>query len=412
MQGFVKFCRNMCMKNTMERCEGMFVAKQKDGSFITLRDYSDTQALELQERKQIYFCPACEAEVRIKNGSIRRIHFAHIQRECQAGTEPETLYHLEGKDKLYQLLQKYGTTQLESFIASTKQRVDVLLETDQPFAFEFQCSSINPSIIKHRTMLYESIPITPVWLIGKEKLGSVSTHMKLSPFQWSFLQNHSVNSPPYIGSFCPQQSLFYYLFPQFSFTSLDTFILYQTSSEWQLEPTLQWSGEKPLYWKIKWLHHKRKWRYEHCFYKNHQQLRHFCYKEMKIPLSLIPAAIGIPVSSSYWFQTPSIEWQAWLYFDSIYHTPADSIIHVPSVIRRFNQRIFQKKIKVKQLPLVKYGHYEEAIHQYFNHLVVLGVIEKETSLVYRKREKEIPYSHLEEASIQDEQVLEQIVQML
>ncbi|WP_139364922.1 competence protein CoiA [Sutcliffiella halmapala] len=390
----------------------MFVAKRKDGSFITLMDLKNTQELELKgDKNQGFFCPACGAEVRVKNGEIRRIHFAHVQAECRAATEPETWYHLEGKDKLYKVLQDYGATQLESFIPQTKQRADILLETDRKFAFEFQCSSINPSTLKRRTKLYESILITPIWLIGKEKLGAVDTHMKLSTFQWAFLQNHSSDSSPYLLSFCPQQSLFYYLFPTFSFSSLDTYLTYQSSKEWQLEPKLITSKNKPMYWKTKWLHHKKQWRYNYCLYKQNQQLRYYCYNKMHIPLSLFPAEIGLPVPSSYWFQTPIIQWQAWLYFDSIYKTPVSSIIHVPSIVKRFNQRIKQSFIKVKDLPLVKYGHYEDAIKEYLMLLELLGILEKESSIIYRKKKKEMPYTHLEEASVQDKQVLERILQI-
>ncbi|WP_223700675.1 competence protein CoiA [Sutcliffiella deserti] len=387
----------------------MFVAKRVDGTFITLLDYENGEQLERDIIGGEFQCPACGSEVRLKNGAIRRLHFAHIQTECKASTEAETLYHLDGKAKLFQLLQHYGKAQLETFITQTKQRADIFLSMEEKkYAFEFQCSSLPIPTLEQRTDLYKSQFITPIWVIGKEKLGPLSNQMKLSPFQWSFVQNHSSGSAPYLLSFCPQQSKFFYLFPRFSFNSLDTTISYQVSTEWELTPTPSFN-QIQINSKTKWLYDKKMWRYKYCLYKSNQPLRHFCYSKMKIPLSLVPAEIGIPVPSSYWFQSPVIQWQAWLYFDSIYHTPVDSIIHLPSVIHRFNQRIKKSTIRVKQLPLVEYGNYEEAIVEYLHLLVSLNVLKKENETIFRKRKKELPYIHLEEALGQDTLIMEKVL---
>ena len=385
----------------------MFIAKREDGILITLHDYQDTSSQEVIKGYK-YSCPACYSEVKLKSGTIRRMHFAHLDTECSASSESETYYHLEGKAKLYQSLKKSGSPQLEYFIPETRQRADVFLRNEQDFAFEFQCSPIQPSIIEQRSLLYESESIIPIWLIGKEKLGIIQSYMKLSAFQWSFLQNHKKGATPFILSFCPQYSVFHYLFPQFGFNSLDSYIFSKTSKEWQLQPPEK-RRHSPRHWKSKWLHSKLRWRYEFCLYPANRKLGNYCYTKMQIPLSLCPAVIGIPVSSSYWFQTPILQWQAWLYFDSIYHNPIHSIIHVPSLMKRFNQRIHQAHIKVKQLPLIRFGHYEIAVMEYLDQLCTVGILKKESDQVFRKAIREKRYSNLEEAAAHDKDILDRIV---
>lgn len=385
----------------------MFIAKREDGILITLHDHKDTSSQETIKMYK-YNCPACGSEVKLKSGNIRRMHFAHLNTECRASSEAETFYHLEGKAKLYQSLKISGSPELEYYIPQTMQRADVFLRTKQDFAFEFQCSTIHPSIIEQRSTLYESESIIPIWLIGKEKLGNIQPYMKLSAFQWSFLQNHKKGESPYILSFCPQYSVFHYLHPLFGFNSLDSYIFSKTSKEWQLHPPHN-RKHPPSYWKTKWLHSKRRWRYDFCLYPAYQKLRNYCYMKMQIPLSLCPAAIGIPISSSYWFQTPVLQWQAWIYFDSIYHTPVDSIIHIPSLMNRFNQRIQHAHVKVKQLPLVRFGDYTNAIMEYLEQLCAVGILKKENDLVFRKAVSEKRYNTMEEATAHDKDILDRIV---
>ncbi|MBM7620617.1 competence CoiA-like predicted nuclease [Bacillus tianshenii] len=384
----------------------MFVAKREDGILITLHDCNDT-SLQEKIRRYKYNCPACGSEVKLKSGNIRRMHFAHLDTECRASSEAETSYHLEGKSKLHEALKINGSPELEYYIPKTSQRADVFLRTEQDFAFEFQCSSIQPSVIEQRSSSYQSESIIPVWLIGKEKLGNIQSYMKLSAFQWSFLQNHKEGASPYILSFCPRYSVFHYLYPLFGSNSLDSYIFSKTSKEWQLQPSFI-KKQPPSYWKTKWLHSKKRWRYTHCLYPANQMLRNYCYSKVQIPLSLCPAVIGIPVKSSFWFQTPVQQWQAWLYFDSIYHTPIHYIIHIPSLMTRFNQRIQQAHVKVKQLPLVRFGYYTDAVMEYLEQLCITGILEKESDLVFRKAVNEKKYSTLEEATAHDKDILDRI----
>ncbi|MGD6872314.1 competence protein CoiA [Sutcliffiella horikoshii] len=390
----------------------MFVAKRKDGSFISLLDWKTREDVEHLTKGEQFFCPACHRTLQLKHGQVRKVHFAHMNDSCNASSESETNYHLEGKAKLYEsLLHSNDKTTLEHYIPSTNQRADVYTESgNQKYAFEFQCSTIPKSEFSKRTQLYESSRIKPIWILGKEKLGNIQPQMKFSPFQWQFLQRHTPRSPPYILTFCPKTSIFHYIYPTFSFNTSTTYISTATSKVWIENPN-NMTTPTPS-WKEHFLHYKKKWRYVYSLYKPQHLLRKFCYAKMNIPLSLFPAEIGLPVPSFYRIHTPVIEWQAWLYFDSIFHTPLHSIIHVPTVIQNFKRRIKNSQITIRELPLIKAGSYEDAIVEYLNALVSIGALKRETPIVYRKIKKELPFSSLEEGCKQDRIVLEYLMHFI
>lgn len=387
----------------------MFVAKRKDGSFFSLLDWKTREDVEHLTKGEQFFCPACHKTLQLKHGQVRKVHFAHLNDSCNASSESETTYHLEGKAKLYEsLLHSNDKTTLEHYIPSTNQRADVYMEAEnRKYAFEFQCSTISKSEFSKRTQLYERANIKPVWILGKEKLGNIQPQMKFSPFQWQFLQRQTPRSPPYILSFCPKTSLFYYLCPSFSLNTSTTYISIITSKRWMEQPNFL--NIHNASWKEHFLHYKKKWRYSYSLYKPHDYLRKYCYSKMQVPLSLFPAEIGLPVTSFYRLHTPVIEWQAWLYFDSIYHTPLHSIIHVPTVLQNFKRRIKSSQIILRELPLAKTGSYENAVVEYLDVLVSIGALKRETPVVYRKIIKELPFSSLEAACKQDRIILEYLL---
>ena len=389
----------------------MFVAKKKDGSYFSLLDWKRREDMERITKGESFYCPACNSSLLLKQGKVRRIHFAHLNKSCTASSESESPYHLEGKVKLYESLLQYNQPILEHYIPNTQQRADVYVETNYGrYAFEFQCSNLPAQEFKRRTKLYEREGIRPMWIIGQEKLGPPDNNdspLKLSPFQWRFLQRPSPHIQPFILSFCPYQSIFTYHHPIFSINSSTTYVNSMTSENWIEQPGI--SFQKRPIWKEHYLHYKKKWRYEYSFYKPYQKLRNYCYGNMNIPLSLLPSEIGLPVPSFYHIHTSLIEWQAWLYFDSIYHMPPLTLIHLPSVLKNFRFRLKSTDISLRELPLVKVGAYEDAIVEYLNALVEIGLLERETPTIYRVLKKSLPLSTMEEAQKQDRVVLQTLL---
>lgn len=390
----------------------MFVAKTKDGSFFSLLDWKKREDVDRLTKGESFFCPACDSDLLIKQGQVRRIHFAHTNNSCNASSESESPYHLEGKVKLYESLLQYNQPILEHYIPKTNQRADVYMETDYGrYAFEFQCSSLSGGDFNRRTKLYENAGIRPIWIISSEKLGHDSDRpaspIKLTPFQWRFLQRPSPHSPPFILSFCPYKSLFSYHRPMFSINSSTTYLNSKISENWIEQPGNQL--KQATLWKEHYLHYKKKWRYEYSFYKPYQKLRSYCYGKMYIPLSLFPPEIGLSVPSFYHIHTSLIEWQAWLYFDSVYHTPASSMILLPSVLKNFRYRLKSSDIALRELPLVKTGSYENAIVEYLDALVEVGVLQRESPTIYRKKKKSLPIQTMEDAIKQDRLILQTLL---
>ncbi|QFT88389.1 Competence protein CoiA-like family protein [Bacillus sp. THAF10] len=387
----------------------MFVARKQDGSFFSLLHVSLRDDIHKLTKGESFYCPACENKLLLKQGNVRRAHFAHQNKECKASTEPESFYHLEGKAKLYEKLQGFPHIEMEYVVPSTNQRADVFVQSqERSYAFEFQCSNLSSSEFMKRTKLYQNASIIPIWIIGKEKLGPTYSAIKLNPFHWQFLQQPNKKSPPFILSFCPKEKQFYYLIPEFCLNSSNTYVHWIKSSTW-----LEYLPQKPHPTSFKWmahyLHYKKKWRYQYSFSKQYSLLQRYCYQKLHLPLSLIPAAIGLPVPSFYLMHTPLLEWQAWVYFDNIFTLPAKSTIHLPSVFERIRYRIRNKQIMPRVLPLLHHLSYENAIIEYLDCLVNIGHLEKMDSLTYQKLKAENPMHSLEQAVQEDQILLEKVM---
>jgi hypothetical protein len=69
-------------------------------------------------------------------------------------------------------------------------------------------------------------------------------------------------------------------------------------------------------------------------------------------------------------------------------------------------------VKVKQLPLVRFGHYTNAVMEYLEQLCIVGILKKESDLVFRKTVSEKRYNTMEEATEHDNDILDRIVMKL
>ena len=385
----------------------MFVAKKKDGEFVTLL-YQKKEAFREKWKKEKFFCPACNNEVIPKLGEKKRYHFAHVRKECATSSESESLYHLEGKRVLYELLINSGEVSIEHYLKETNQRVDLLWKKgEQTFAIEFQCSNISLSSIQKRTTLYESQNLIPIWIISKNRFRSLKTLTSINSTNWYFLQKNDKIKFPYIISFCPLERKFTYIFPFYPFSPHKTFISMYKSEELILTepPTVP-----PLpNWKTQWLHYKRNWRYEYCLYSQQLHLKKYCYAKYGIPLSQIPAIIGIPVKDQYLIETPLIEWQTYIYFRCIHKAPSDFIINLSSVHHHLLKLESNNKIKLRLLPLIKETNTMVPINSYLTILSSLGILEDLGNNNFRKKANPpIPLT-IEQAVKEDEKVINRLM---
>ena len=115
-----------------------------------------------------FYCLACHSPVRLKNGSVLRAHFAHVElQHCPYHHEAESFEHLELKASLYDWASKESHTEVESYLADFQQIADLLV-VDKNLALEVQCSSLSLERLKERSNAYRSHGYQVYWLLGKK----------------------------------------------------------------------------------------------------------------------------------------------------------------------------------------------------------------------------------------------------
>ena len=115
-----------------------------------------------------FYCLACHSQVRLKNGSVLRAHFAHVElQHCPYHHEAESFEHLELKASLYDWASRESNTEVESYLADFQQIADLLV-VDKNLALEVQCSSLSLERLKERSNAYRSHGYQVYWLLGKK----------------------------------------------------------------------------------------------------------------------------------------------------------------------------------------------------------------------------------------------------
>ncbi|GAB4546197.1 MAG: hypothetical protein OHK0023_05430 [Anaerolineae bacterium] len=125
----------------------------------TLRELSDHGLLR---------CPHCGGLLRLKAGTIRLPHFAHVAlAECHArDSEPESEAHRAGKLALYQHFRQGAShAALEYPVRPTNQRADVFIAPKYVLEFQQANNTFDQWCERHR--LYASQGLLDVWFLGQ-----------------------------------------------------------------------------------------------------------------------------------------------------------------------------------------------------------------------------------------------------
>ncbi|HER6837055.1 TPA: competence protein CoiA [Streptococcus pyogenes] len=132
--------------------------------------------------KPPFCCPACKSPVRLRQGIIRRPHFAHVQlAHCQFQAENESEEHLTLKAKLYTSLVRTEAVCIEKYLPELQQIAD--LWVNDKLALEIQCSPLPVERLKKRTKAYQEKGYPVRWLLGRKLW--LNTH--LTALQKQFL---------------------------------------------------------------------------------------------------------------------------------------------------------------------------------------------------------------------------------
>lgn len=119
------------------------------------------------QKNDHFYCPGCQGQVRLKQGTILRPHFAHIiLKDCHYAYENESAQHLELKSALYRWLKHEVAVEIEALLPELGQIADLLVE--EKLALEVQCSSLSIQRLLERTKAYQDQGIEVLWLLGKD----------------------------------------------------------------------------------------------------------------------------------------------------------------------------------------------------------------------------------------------------
>ncbi|MFP3725323.1 competence protein CoiA [Priestia filamentosa] len=354
----------------------MLVAQTETGQKITLLErYSYDYYQALKETK--FYCPICKGKLILKVGVKNIAHFAHEpQSSCACEYERETPYHLEGKKGLYRWLEKQTKVKMEEYLPSISQRPDLFLPASH-IAIEFQCSALSLEALRKRNKGYYRLNITPLWILSAKRFRrNTKGSLKVSYNEWKFLQPPVSHSSPYLLYYCPNFSRFTIVSDiiAFSPTSVFATVSYYSTASLSLHSLFHPRYSKASFF-VPWVIKKGEWRMKYALYpKNpYAPLLKLLYTN-HIPPSHFPSEAGLPVKSGYFIESHSCVWQLYILLDHFLPQKRNCIIHYETILKQFKRRIQSRHVKLRELPMITKGSFEDALKEYLRLLSTVGFI--------------------------------------
>ncbi len=361
----------------------MFIARRENGEKIHLLYNRDEERLREMRKREKFFCTACGKEVQMKLGKQKSWHFAHKKVDsCLTFYEAESMYHMHGKELLYRWLKRQDFhVDIEHYLPVIKQRPDIYVErADRKIAIEYQCANLSVEQLYKRTYSYWQASIQVIWIIGGNQLKKQSAYwMTFSSLMAFSLQPYP---QPFLIFFCPKQKSFMkcaFITPFSTNVSFSHTIYLPTDTttvDMLFSPVPFRKELLGQEWKRKKNHFRQNalsiWNY------NHKSLLRLLYQYKCTPASF-PSEIGVPLPSSFAFQTNPFIWQASLYMKCIGMLKVGEYISLQNV---FNY--VAKYTKRRLLPYFAQHIWKVAVAEYMTFLCYVGVLIKIGINKYRK----------------------------
>lgn len=379
----------------------MFIAKRENGEKIHLLYHKDEELLHRMRKMESFFCIACGKEVQMKLGKQKSWHFAHKKMDaCLAFYEAESMYHMHGKELLYRWFKRQNfPVYIEHYLPEIQQRPDIFIErAGRTIAIEYQCANLSIEQLYKRTYSYWRAGIQVIWIIGGNQLKRQSAYwMKFSSLMAFSLQSYP---QPFLIFFCSKQKSFMKCAFLTSFSTSVSFshIIYlpteTTTFEMLFSPVSfrkETLGEE---WKKRKSYFRQNalpiWNY------NHKSLLRLLY-QCKCTSANFPSEIGVPLPSSFAFQTNPFIWQAFLYMKCIGELAIGDCIslgYVCSYVKTYTKR--------RMLPYFSRHIWKVAVAEYMTFLCYTGVLQKVGTYKYRKKREVVMLKTEEEVMKYDE----------
>ncbi|KKI93627.1 hypothetical protein WQ54_03175 [Bacillus sp. SA1-12] len=390
----------------------MFVAYDEKGVLINVAEkkWTKEDLIKLREEKTFH-CPTCSNELELKIGSIITAHFAHKRLTgCQAEGRPESTYHMQGKQDLFEWLNnqpKIGEVQLEPYLHEIKQRPDLLfLNGDEKIVIEFQCSAIDSSLLNKRTKSYKEANIMSFWILGAislKRTGKMS--FQLTPFQWFFTRIIESQSQLFLYSYCSNLKSFIILQSIIPFSSqsiIANHITYPLRSTSYFDLQKFHLNKRNLM--LAWINKIRRFRLKTISFmgKDAAALNLFLYQTKHSPLTHLPSHAFLPLHSNYLIESPVYVWQGWilLYIESI---PLQSTFSCQDVYHYMAKKVREGILKIRHLPHIDLD-YSYAIKDYLLRLCGFSIIKQLQKNVFFKKRLILWPTSLDELLKTDEEI--------
>lgn len=379
----------------------MFIAKRESGEKIHLLDYHNEELLHRMRKRESFFCIACGKEVLMRLGKQKKWHFAHKKMDaCLAFYEAESIYHMHGKELLYRWLKRQNFhAEIEHYLPEIQQRPDIFIErAERKIAIEYQCANLSIEQLYKRTHSYWRAGIQVVWIIGGNQLKKHSAYwMKFSSLMAFSLQSYP---QPLLIFFCSKQKSFMKCTFITSFSTSVSFshIIYLPTETTTFEMLF---SSVPFQKEIL----EREWKKRKDYFRknalpiwnyNHKSLLRLLYQCKCIPANF-PSEIGVPLPSSFAFQTNLFIWQAFIYMKYIGELAVGDCIpleYVCSYIKKYTKR--------RMLPYFSQNIWKVAVTEYMTFLCYVGVLQKVGTYKYRKKKRIVMLKTEEEVMKYDE----------
>lgn len=368
----------------------MLTAKRKDGTLFTIPEQLSPDVLSVMKGAQPYYCPCCDSELIMKAGTIKIPHFAHKRHAtCTASSDSESPYHLLAKRKLFTWFISHGYhAELEAYFPDIKKRADILVTVgDKRYALEFQCSTISETLFIERTKAYQSVHITPLWILAAKQVKRVEgQEFKLSSFQWLFVTGTS--SYPFLWTYCPEQNQLSAIKGMTPFSPSVTFAERTTAPLERLSPTqLIPQLTNRFSFITLWRYKRKSWCFHRVKTANLQDPLFRAFYANRFTVTSLPIEVGIPVKGMCFIKTAAIEWQSWLYLDVLAKRELGQVIQLRAFFQSFQKRKEMGYIKVRSLPLLSVHEQVNPVQEYVLFLLKAGYLMETTIGNYKLMKK-------------------------
>lgn len=327
----------------------MLTAKNKWGEMVYIVDLIKREGVH-RLRENHYYCPVCKGRVIAKIGVQRISHFAHLQLSplC-VEFERESAYHLQAKIQLFEWLEtECSNVRLEVYLPDIMQRPDLMFTfLGNSYCVEYQCSPISEEIFEKRTNGYLSSHLTPLWILGANRVHRKQTNLiSLPKFQSLFIKKNNTGEW-YLPSYCPSLKSF------ISITNLHPLSPHTMQCDYDVIPQSQlhlteWLN--PIFQNTFYVSNWRKG-IQHVKdnmirFQTHNPFLQELYRN-QLHLYLLPPYVGVPLRDNLLLETSPIIWQMYVLLDNLFSKEVGISLTKEIIYKRLINRINRNHIKVR-----------------------------------------------------------------